>query len=257
MLTASPDPASNGKAYYFMTDHSTDAEPGRYSVTGSQARLESGMKALLESWQERKRGGDSLAGTSRTINVHDTATLTAVPNGQIEFGIRDDQPELVIPAAILELGDKVEEGQLIRAVALSWFEILRALERDPTFLYQLHWHKFEEVIAGAYKQDGWRDVILTPRSGDGGRDIIVSKPGFGAIKFIDQVKAYKPGHRVTAEEVRAIMGVLSRDPNVSKAIVTTTATFAPGIEKEWHNFMPFRLELRDGVTTREWLRSLM
>lgn len=85
-------------------------------------------------------------------------------------------PELLIPATVTVLGDKVAEGHLVEAAALPWLEIIKELERDPTFLHRLNdWRKIEELIAGAYTREGWDDVILTPRSGDGGRDIIASK----------------------------------------------------------------------------------
>jgi len=169
---------------------------------------------------------------------------------------RITQPEILIPAGILNLGDKVTEGQLIAAVALPWFDILKELEKDPQFLHQLGWRKVEELIAGAYTREGWREVILTPRSGDGGRDIIASKPGLGEIRIYDQVKAYSAGHEVTADEVRALFGVLTRDRNVSKGIVTTTATFAPRVRDEWKEFMPYRLELKDGPALTAWLLGL-
>ena len=140
---------------------------------------------------------------------------------------------------------------------MPWFDIIKALERDPNFLHQLRdWRIVEELIAGAYKRDGWPEVILTPRSGDGGRDIIASKPGFGAIRFYDQVKAYSPGHNVPADDVRAIFGVLNLHPNVSKAVITTTALFAPGVDEEFKPVMPNRLELRDGPRLREWVIGL-
>jgi restriction system protein len=54
-------------------------------------------------------------------------------------------------------------------------------------------------------------VTLTPRSGDYGRDVIAVKRGLGFIRVIDRVKAYKPDHLVTADDVRALMGVLQGD----------------------------------------------
>ena len=54
-------------------------------------------------------------------------------------------------------------------------------------------------------------MTLTPRSGDHGRDVIAIKKGLGSIRVIDQVKAYKPGHRVTAKDVQALIGVLQGD----------------------------------------------
>jgi len=71
-------------------------------------------------------------------------------------------PELLVPAGIVAIGDSVPEGQLIEAVMLPWFDIINALERDPSYLHQLDWRRVEELIAGAYTRDGWPEVILTP-----------------------------------------------------------------------------------------------
>ena len=60
-----------------------------------------------------------------------------------------------------------------------------------------------------------------------------------------------------ADDVRALAGVLLRDQNVSKGIVTTTSTFAPGIEEEMKALIPYRLELKDGKQLREWLTGLI
>ena len=64
------------------------------------------------------------------------------------------------------------------------------------------------------------------------------------MRFLEQVKAYRPGLVVTAEEVRAMIGVLTLEPNVSKGLVTTTSTFAPGIlqDPDIARLMPYRLE---------------
>jgi restriction system protein len=166
-------------------------------------------------------------------------------------------PELLIQATILTSGDATNEGQLVEGVAIPWFEILREVARDPNFLFNIDWRTLEEVIAGAYKREGWPQVELTPRSGDKGRDVIASKPGIGAIRIIDQVKAYKPGNKVPADDVRALLGVLTRETNVSKGVITTTSTFAPGVEAEMKAIIPNRLELKDGMKLREWLTRLM
>ena len=139
---------------------------------------------------------------------------------------------------------------------MPWLGILEELDRNPEYLFKLNWRELEELIAGAYKREGWPEVILTPRSGDGGRDVIATRPGFGAVRIYDQVKRYSPGRHVTAEEVRAVLGVLYRDQNVSKAIVTTTARFAPGVERESEAFMPYRVGLKDGPALAAWLAGL-
>jgi restriction system protein len=169
-------------------------------------------------------------------------------------------PVIVLQAAIIVRGRTITEGVIIEAVGPAWFEILRQLERDPAFLYGFSQYsrEFEELIAGAYKREGWAEVVLTPRSNDKGRDIIVSKPGFGSVRLIDQVKAYAPNHPVTAKDVDALLGVLMREQNVSKGIVTTTSRFAPGIEKDENirRLMPYRLELRNGKDLCNWLSEL-
>jgi restriction system protein len=62
------------------------------------------------------------------------------------------------------------------------------------------------------------------------------------------VKAFKPDHKVDANDVRAMFGVLSADPSANKGIITTTSEFAPRIESDplLSPFIPNRLELVDG-----------
>jgi restriction system protein len=90
-------------------------------------------------------------------------------------------------------------------------------------------------------------VILTPRSGDYGRDVIATKNVLGTIRVIDQVKAYSPGHLVTGEEVSALWGVMQGDKS-SKGFLTTTSDFAPRIKDNPFitEFIPARLQLING-----------
>jgi restriction system protein len=152
-------------------------------------------------------------------------------------------------------GRKTTEGQLIEAVAIPWFKIIRLLKNDPSLAYKIPPWKWEEIIAGAYKKAGFDKVILTRRSGDYGRDVIAMKKGLGSVRVIDQVKAYKPGHLVTAKDVRALMGVLQGD-SASKGFLTTTSDFAPRLRDDplIIPFIPSRLELINGRMLRERLR---
>src|SRR5215472_4839505 len=140
-------------------------------------------RALLVRAVHLYRKGIERMGSGYWVSS-ESASYHSLPEGWYHFRAprgRPAQPELLIPAGILVLGDKVDEGQLIESVALPWFEIIKEWGRNPLFLQQLPWRKVEELIAGAYRREGWPEVILTPRSGDGGRDIIASKPGVGAV----------------------------------------------------------------------------
>jgi len=113
------------------------------------------------------------------------------------------------------------------------------------------------MIAGAYAEQGF-EVVLTPRSNDKGRDVIATSRGVGSIRYFDQVKAYGPGRLVTADDVRAMIGVLAIEGNVSKGIITTTSAFAPGIltDEGIQRLMPYRLELKARDALLEWLGGI-
>ena len=114
--------------------------------------------------------------------------------------------------------------------------------------------KWEEMLAAWYSVAGFDEITLTPRSGDLGRDLIAVKRDIVTVRVIDQVKAYRPGHLVTANDVRALLGILQADHGATKGYVTTTSDFAPKIKKDKiiAPFVPFRLELinKDALLAR-------
>ena len=149
--------------------------------------------------------------------------------------------------AIVKVEHSVFDGQIITLIDPAYTCIIDALKKDPQIMYQIEPRKWEEIIAAAYDKAGFDEVILTPRSGDLGRDVIAIKKGFGSVKFIEQVKAYSPGHLVKADEVRSLLGVLQAEQDASKAIFTTTSAFAPKLKEDRliKPFLPTRLELVD------------
>jgi len=215
--------------------------------------LDSAMPSIIEHW--RQQSARMTAAAIATITWADEVTIQVA---DVNPPAVPPLPDVLLQAAVVCFGEKVQEGQLIEGVAIPWFEIIRHLDRDPSFLFKIPWRKLEELIAGAYEREGWPEVVLTPPSGDGGRDVIATRPGLGSIRIVDQVKAYSPGHLVTADEVRSMLGVLQQDLNVSKGLVTTTSGFAPRIAEDdrLKAFMPYRLELRGGVDLRNWLIDL-
>jgi restriction system protein len=119
--------------------------------------------------------------------------------------------------------------------------------------------KFEELIAGASKKDGYDEVILTPRSGDDGRDVIAIKKGVGSVKILGSVKRYAPNRPVRFDDVRALLGVLSAEPDSSKGMIVTSSNFPTGLpdNPKIKKFLPTRLELMDGRQLSEWLPSFV
>lgn len=166
---------------------------------------------------------------------------------------------ILLVQGLLDAVGTTEYGKLVRAVTVPWQAIVTALKNDWSKAYQIPPEKWEEIVAAAFDKAGYDEVVLTPRSGDHGRDVVAMKRGVGTIRIIDSVKAYKPGHRVRYDDVRALAGVLLGDQQASKGIVTTTSTFAPGIVNDpfLKPLIPYRLELMDGQQLQRWLEKLI
>jgi restriction system protein len=151
------------------------------------------------------------------------------------------------------------EGLLVESTSFVWADILRKLKYNWSRAYEIPADKWEELVAGAYKKAGFDEVVLTPRSADHGRDVIAVRKGIGCIKIIGSVKAYKPGHLVAYDDVRALLGVLSGERDASKGIITTTSDFPPRITSDPFiaPFLPTRLELMNGEQLKQWLADLL
>ena len=188
--------------------------------------------------------------------------VTITPGaGKIRFGATIEAPAALPPVNILlqtvvEFGEKVDDGQLILAVTWPWYGIIEALEQDPEFAFRMTPRQWEEMVAGSYERAG-AEVILTPASADRGRDVIATFHGLGKVRVLDQVKAYRPGHLVTADDVRALFGVVTAD-GASKGFLTTTSDFAPRLRED-PLIVPHigpRLELVNGTQLFTRLKEL-
>ncbi len=196
---------------------------------------------------ETRKPCPNCGSTSRKFFVHLQGRITA--KAELSGTLTLFSYASLLLQSVIVPGEKTAEGQLIEAIDLPWFEITELLKNDPSIAYTIPSRKWEEIIAGAYKKAGFDEVTLTPRSGDYGRDVIAVKRGLGLVRVIDQVKAYKPDHLVTADDVRALLGVLHGD-DASKGFLTTTSDFAPKLQEDplIIQFIPSRLELINGKT---------
>jgi restriction system protein len=154
---------------------------------------------------------------------------------------------------------RTSEGLLIESTSLVWARIVEELKADWSKAYQIPPDKWEEIIAGAYFKAGFDEVILTPRSGDHGRDVIAIRKGVGSVKIIGSVKANRPRNLVRYDDIRALIGVLAGERNASKGVITTTSDFPPRVMSDpiIAPFVPYRLELMNSVRLKEWLSELL
>ena len=164
---------------------------------------------------------------AEAANFAAQATITSRANAAL---LTAAQAASILLKAIILRGEKVPDGRLIEVLAPPWFAIFRELRRDPRFMYNIPPDKFEEFLAGAYDLAGYK-TILTPRSGDLGRDLIATRDDGVLVKILDQAKRYGPGQQVDYDAIRAMLFVLDAD-KASKGFLTTTGTFPPDVMKD-------------------------
>lgn len=177
--------------------------------------------------------------------------------GEGSFGAAVESHGLppILLGAIVQESEPSESGSLVVSLRPAWEAVMEIATSNPEALLHLSPRQWEEVVAASYERAGFDKVTLTPSSGDYGRDVIAIKRGLFSVRIIDQVKAYKPGHLVRADEVRALLGVLAGEQNASKGVVTTTSDFAPKIKEDPFiaPFLPYRLQL---VNNEELIKRL-
>jgi Restriction endonuclease len=115
--------------------------------------------------------------------VASTTGLTEPP-----LPLRSDPLTQLLLQTVVNPDQGADRGKIVEAVLLPFFDIIEILKKDPSAAFQIPWDKWEEIIAGIYKQSRFEKVILTPRSGDYGRDVIAEKRGLGTVRVIDSAK---------------------------------------------------------------------
>jgi restriction system protein len=175
--------------------------------------------AMAESHRQHAEAAQAAAQASTIRPASATLSLSAAA----ELG------SLVLQAIVIR-GSRVPDGSLIEVIAPPWFAIFDQLRRDPNFMFQIPPDKFEELIAGAYDLAGYK-TILTPRSGDLGRDVIATRSDGVTVRILDQAKRYGPGQVVGYDVIRAMLFVLDAD-HASKGFLTTTAAFPPNLMQD-------------------------
>jgi restriction system protein len=162
----------------------------------------------------------------------------------------------ILVAAVVESVGTAFLGDRIRLIEPAWRAILSELEKDPELVFRFAARKWEEIVAAAYDAEGY-NVGLTRRSGDAGVDVIATSIEGPRVKIFDQVKAFGRGHLVTANDVRALMGVVAYS-DATKGVVTTTSEFAPRITQDPYigNALSAGLELVNGTALRARLIGL-
>lgn len=163
-----------------------------------------------------------------------------VAEAHFEAWERGDEPDQREDAQA-DLADAKLESRLIEVVPARVLERLKTVDfvpvtlldqilRSPESMRALTARDFERFIATLIDRLGFHDVVITPRSGDQGRDVLATKTLHGIpILFAFECKRYRPDSPVGPDILRALLGTITHGPTkANKGVLVTTSTFTSG-----------------------------
>lgn len=153
--------------------------------------------------------------------------------------------------------EKSNDEVASRLVEVNWFPVMlfEELRRNPELMKRLDDRRFEEFCAELLDRIGFEKIQLTPRSGDGGRDVIAIKTIHGIpILLAFECKRYKDSRKIGLGIMRSLLGSVShRNTMVNKGVLLTTSSFTSG-SKSFVAQEP-RVDGRDFAGLVEWIKS--
>lgn len=134
-------------------------------------------------------------------------------------------------------------------LARSTKDIIRTIHGGYESLRQIHWRTLEEIVAELLRAQGLQ-VHLTPRTSDGGRDIIARGelvPGEPMTLAIE----VKNKDVVGIDDARRALHANQQFPSL---MLVTAGVFSAGVVQEKRR-NSLRLFLKDGIALQQWIRS--
>lgn len=179
----------------------------------------------------------------------------AETTGEPDLEHIDDSPIYLIPEPEII----VPENNIITDLSAIHDTIPRLIEylkRSPQDIHLIDPREFEEVIAEIFRDKGF-SVALTPRTRDGGKDVIAIENNDLGIesKYFIECKRYSPTNKVGVDIVRSLYGVQNSRDSANKSIIATTSTFTSGARKfaEEETRSRWEMSLKDYSDVISWI----
>ena len=157
-----------------------------------------------------------------------------------------------------EKKDRLDQRLILpvqQSISVVNHRLVSRFRKNPELLRQISSRDFEKFIAELFKDEGY-DVVLTPSSRDGGKDLYVTKvDNVADIRFIVECKRYRPPNKVGVQVVRQLYGVVQYE-RVSGGIIVTTSYFTRAAT-DFSTDLQYQLFLRDFDYLSRWLNKGM
>lgn len=148
-----------------------------------------------------------------------------------------------------------QRDELVRVSRFQWDRIIVELQRRPEHLFSVDPQRFEELIAELLDRDGM-EVQLTPRSSDGGKDIIARMDTpLGKHLYYVECKRYSRENPVGVQLVRQLYGVVSAAGATAGLLVTTSNFTKNAVAFTQSTNVQNRLSLKDYGSIVDWLNK--
>lgn len=134
-------------------------------------------------------------------------------------------------------------------------KVFAYLAEHPEEIYRnLTPREFEEFMAQLYNKLGY-NVELTPKTRDGGKDIILRKPDvLGDMVYYVECKRYKERNKIGLDVVQRLAGIIETD-KVNGGVIATTSYLSPIAEK-WivNNKLNYKIHNHNFNTIQKMLK---
>lgn len=156
------------------------------------------------------------------------------------------------------LGNRADGLRLVRPLTESldkdWDRLIVELARDSERIFGLSPTAFEELLAELLSAFGY-EVALTPRTGDGGKDIIARR-GFDLVfpptTYYVEAKLWRPDRRVGRPIIQRLFGAGKADSVDGVMLVTTSGFAATVLPFLQTNRLDHFVRLVDGSMLPNW-----
>jgi len=134
-----------------------------------------------------------------------------------------------------ETNSDIEEKTPEELIDLAFSQINSALVDEVlTEIMGMNPYSFEKFVANLLKKMGYGDPLITPKSNDGGIDIIIKEDKLGFGNIYVQTKRYAIDKTVGRPEIQQFVGAISNTQS-KKGLFVTTAKFTKDAAKYAEN----------------------
>lgn len=188
---------------------------------------------------------DSLRQGSTIIGAFDLPDLDTLEPQGAGYLDDDDSPAVIMP--------EEAHNRLLRVEFLP-VRLIHEIRHRPEMMRVLSPRDFERMTAELLSGLGFENIVLTPRSRDGGRDVVAVHRVRGIpVLFAFECKKYTK-RRIQLDILRGLLGTVVHGPTTANiGVLVTTSRFTSGARK--FILSEARIDGKDFDDLVEWLRE--